>query len=71
MFSIINFEPSVAKNIAIKITEKNTNINSIIEDKIISFLENPKILIFPLSLKDLLLGRKKTFQPLRHLEKAP
>ncbi len=44
MFSIINFEPRVAKNIAIKITEKKTNINSIIDDKIISFLENPKIL---------------------------
>ena len=44
MFSIINFEPSVAKNIAIKITEKKTNINSIMEDKIISLLENPKIL---------------------------
>ena len=29
---MINFEPSVAKNIAIKITEKKTNINSIIEE---------------------------------------
>ena len=42
MFSIINFEPITAKNIAIIITEKKININSIIEDKIISFLENPK-----------------------------
>ena len=44
MFSIINFEPIEAKNIAINTTEKKTAINSIIEDKIICFLENPKIL---------------------------
>ena len=44
MFSIINFDPTTAKNVAIKITEKKISINSIIEDKIISFLENPKIL---------------------------
>ena len=44
MFSIINFEPTTEKNVAIKITEKKISINSIIEDNIISFLENPKIL---------------------------
>ena len=44
IFSIINFEPITAKNIAIKITEKKINKNSIIEDKTISFFENHKIL---------------------------
>ena len=43
-FSIINLEPITAKKIAIIITDIKMIINSINEEKIISFLENPKIL---------------------------
>ena len=44
MFSNINLEAITAKSIAINITEIKIIINSIREDKITSFLENPKIL---------------------------
>ena len=42
MFSNINLEAITAKSIAINITEIKIIINSIREDKITSFLENPK-----------------------------
>ena len=44
IFSIINLEAVTAKKVAINITELKIMINSIREDKIISFFENPKIL---------------------------
>jgi hypothetical protein len=44
MFSIIKFDPIMAKNRAIKMVDEKIIINSIIEDSTTSFLENPKIL---------------------------
>jgi len=44
IFSIINLDAVTAKKVAINITELKIMINSIREDKIISFFENPKIL---------------------------
>ena len=44
IFSMINFEPITAKNIAIKTTDLKIIINSIKDEKIIYFFENPKIL---------------------------
>jgi hypothetical protein len=44
IFSIINLDSVTAKKVAINITELKIIINSIREDKIISFFENPKIL---------------------------
>ena len=44
IFSIINLEAMTAKKIAINMTYLNIIINSISEEKITSFLENPKIL---------------------------
>ena len=44
IFSIINFEPKTAKDIAINITDLKMIKNSINDEKIISFFENPKIL---------------------------
>jgi hypothetical protein len=44
IFSIINLEAITAKKIAINMTDLNIIINSISEDKITSFFENPKIL---------------------------
>jgi len=44
IFSIINLEAMTAKKIAINMTDLNIIINSISEDKITSFFENPKIL---------------------------
>ena len=44
IFSIINFEPITAKNIAISMTDLNIMINSISDERIISFFEKPKIL---------------------------
>ena len=44
IFSIINLDAVTAKKVAINITELKIIINSIREDKIISFFENPKIL---------------------------
>jgi len=44
IFSIINLEAMTAKKIAINMTDLNIIINSISEEKITSFLENPKIL---------------------------
>ena len=44
IFSIINLDAITAKNIAINMTDLKIIINSIKEDKITSFFENPKIL---------------------------
>ena len=44
IFSIINLDAVTAKKVAINITELKIIINSIKEDKITSFFENPKIL---------------------------
>ena len=44
IFSIINLDAVTAKKVAINITELKIMINSIREDKIISFFEKPKIL---------------------------
>jgi hypothetical protein len=44
IFSIINLEAMTAKKIAINMTDLNIIINSISEEKITSFFENPKIL---------------------------
>ena len=43
IFSIINLEATTAKKIEINMTDLNIIINSISEDKITSFFENPKI----------------------------
>ena len=44
IFSIINLEAITAKKIAINITDLKIITNSISDDKITSFFENPKIL---------------------------
>ena len=44
IFSIINLDAVMAKKVAINITELKIIINSIKEDIITSFFENPKIL---------------------------
>ena len=44
IFSIINLDAVTAKKVAINITELKIIINSIKEDTITSFFENPKIL---------------------------
>ena len=44
IFSIINLDAVTAKKVDINITELKIIINSIKEDKITSFFENPKIL---------------------------